>query len=244
MRLTRSRILFMLVLLGATGLTGLGFALRHVPDFYKRSAVAPGPERCELSNDFFVKEFVSFVTAFTDGKGPWSFTFTQEQLNSFFEEDFVRFGDADHFRKVGIRDPRLEFNDQQLRFGFRYGGEKWNTVLSYDLKMWVAKNDVNVIAVEIQRRRAGAMPIPSQQILSEMTELGRRHNIDISWFRHEGNPVAIVKFQSDRPRPTAQLRELTISPGALTIRGFSFDPVQNPLEEPAPTTPVQVSREK
>lgn len=239
MRFTRFRIAVIVFLLVAVGGATVAVMVRHEPDFYRRAAVPAGPKRYEMSNEFFVRNFVQLVASFEPGRGAWSHTFGQDQLNSFFEEDFVRLGDADYFRKIGITDPRVEFVDNQIRIGFRYGTGTWSTVLSYDLKVWLAKNEVNVLAIEVQRRRAGALPIPTQQIFQELKEVARRQNIDIEWYRHNGNPVAIVKFQCDRPRPTAQLRHLEISNGQLILQGMSFDPVQNPLDEPIKNAPAE-----
>jgi hypothetical protein len=242
MRLTRLRMISMAIAFVAAALAAVVLMLRHEPLFYRRAAMPEGPERFEMSNDFVVKDFVQLVTNFVDGKGAWSHTFTQDQFNSYFEEDFVSLGDADHFRKIGITNPRLEFTDKEIHLGFRFGSGFWSTVFSYDLKVWLAKSEVNVLAIEIERRRAGALPIPSQHVFQELKDLGRRHNIEIEWYRHNGNPVAIVKFQCDRPRPTAQLRRLEIGPGKLSVHGISFDPVQNPLEEPIKKAPVEVSK--
>ena len=116
--------------------------------------------------------------------------------------------------------------------GFRYGTGALSTVVSYDLKVWLVPSEMNALAIEIQRRRAGAVPIPTQQIFRELKEIGREKHIDIDWYRHNGNPVAIVKFQADRPRPTAQLLNLEISTGKLKLLARSFDPARNPdLEE-------------
>lgn len=242
MRITRFRIAMMLMtFLAAAGATVV-VLVRHEPDFYRRAAVAGGPQRLEISNEFFVRDFVPFVANFDGGREEWKAKFTQEQINSFFEEDFIRFGDADYFRKIGIVNPRVEFTDDVIRIGFRYGTGWWSTVLSYDLKIWLAKNEVNVIAIEIQRRRAGAMSIPTQQIFKELKDVGRRQNIEVEWYRHNGNPVAIVKFQSDRPRPTAQLYNIKIEDGAVHLEGQSIDSVQIPPEEPLKKTPEVVSQ--
>lgn len=230
----------MTVVVGVTS----AILMLHEPDFYRRCAEPSGTHRSDLSNEFFVKHFTPFVANFVDGRGSWSATFTQQHINSFFEEDFVRFGDAEHFAKMGISEPRVEFKDGLIRIGFRYGLGKWSTVMSYDLKVWLVRQEVNVVAVEIQRRRAGAMPIPSQYIFQELKELGRKHNIDVAWYRHEGNPVAIVKFQYDRPRPSAQLRDVNVENGQLTIQGLSFDPATSPIEEPVKKGPVQVSQSR
>lgn len=237
MRWTRFRLVLAAILLVALGLTTAALLARHEPDFYRRAAIPPGPKRSEVSNEFFVRDFVQFIASFDGGRGPWNFTFTQNQINSFLEEDFVRFGDAEYFRKQGIVDPRIEFSNDQVRLAFRYGTGWWSTILSYDLRIWLAKSEVNVLAVEILRRRAGALPIPMQQTFEEIKDIARKRNIDVEWYRHEGNPVAIVKFQTDRPRPSAQLRHIEIADGTLSLHGLSFDPVQNPLDEPIRKTP-------
>ncbi len=240
MRLTRFRVMTIVFLVGVAALTIVGLMLVHEPDFYRRAAVPPGQEREDMSNEFFVKDFAQFLSTFLYGKNGWDFTFRQDQINSFFEEEFVRFGDAEQFRKIGISDPRVEFTEDQIRLGFRYGSGALSTVLSYDLRIWLAKSEVNVLAIEILRRRAGSVPIPTQQVFQEIKDIGRRHNIEIEWYRHNGNPVAIVKFQSDRQRPTAQLKHLEIGMGTLHLKGFSIDPVQNPIDEPIKKAPVQV----
>lgn len=231
MRITRFRVILAAVASVVGSLALAAVSVQHEPDFYRRGSVPAGPRRMEQSNEFFVRDFVPFIATFDSGRGDWSFTFTQEQLNSFFEEDFIRFGDADYFRKLGITSPRIEFSDNQIRIGFRYGTGAWSTILSYDLKIWLAKNEVNVMAVEIQRRRAGALPIPTQQVFHEMKEIARRHNLDVEWYRHNGNPVAIIKFQSDRMRPSAQLQDIQVRNGEVRLQGRSFDPVQSNFDE-------------
>lgn len=222
------------------GVVGVGALLKHEPLFYRRVAVPPGHARGELSNDFFVKGFMPLVVNLAGGVDEdWRHSYTQDHINSFFEEDFVRFGDADHFRKMGISDPRVEISEDRLRLGFRFGSGLWSTILSYDLKIWVAKREVNVIAVEVQRRRAGAMPFPTQQVFNELTELGKRHNVEVTWYRLGANPVAIVKVQSDRPRPVAQFTDISLRTGVLNVQGFSIDPTRAPLEnEPSKKAPI------
>jgi hypothetical protein len=240
MRWTRFRIVTLVCLLGVGLLFMAGLMLAHEPEFYRRVAVPAGDERLATSNSFMSKVFL-FWANFNDGADTWTSPFTQDQLNSYFEEDFIRLGDAKSFSDIGITDPRLEFIDDQIRLGFRYGAGAFSTVVSYDLKVWLVSSETNVLAIEILRRRAGAIPIPTQQIFRELKEIAREKNIDIDWYRHDGNPVAIVKFQTDRPRPTAQLLNLELSSGKLKLQARSLDPARVPnFEEPLknPATPV------
>ena len=239
MRLTRFRVALLTFGLGVAALATVGLMLAHEPEFYHRAEVPAGPQRYETSHEFVVKDCFQFATTFADGKGGWDFTFTQDQLNSFFEEDFRFWGEDKKLAKIGISKPRIEFAENQIRLGFRYGFGSWSTVLSYDLKVWVVKSEMNVLAIEFQRRRAGALPIPTQQVFQELKELGRENNIEIDWYRHNGNPVAIVKFQRDRPRPTAQLQRLELGTGTLILRGKSFGPDQNQIDEPIKKGPAE-----
>src|SRR3954467_14206219 len=122
MRSTRLRIVTMTCSLLMFSLLTLGLMLRHEPEFYRRVAMAAGPQREETSNDFVIKDVFDFISNFLYGAdSTWTSTFTQDQLNSYFQEAFIRLGDADNFSDIGISDIRIEFIDDQIRVGFRYG---------------------------------------------------------------------------------------------------------------------------
>jgi hypothetical protein len=52
----------------------------------------------------------------------------------------------------------------------------------------------------------------------------RHQNVDVRWYRNEGNPVAILRFQYDRREPTVQLQELELREGSIYLKGRSLDP--------------------
>jgi hypothetical protein len=191
MRIRRSYLFVLGGLSVVTLVTLLAIALVHVPAFALRAAEPSGAARNESSNEFFVRAG-SFLATFAGGKGQWTYTFTQQQFNSYFQEDFIRFGDAERFRKVGIADPLIELDDDKIRLAFRYGEGSWSTILSYDLKAWVSSSEPNVIVIEFLRCRAGALPAPTQQVFQELTEVAQQHNIDIDWYRHEGPPLTLA----------------------------------------------------
>ncbi len=116
-------------------------------------------------------------------------------------------------------------DDGKLRLAFRYGTSPWSTILSYDVRLWLAPKDVNVVCVEILGRHAGALPIATQSFLNDIADLAGRHGIDVSWYRQNGNPVALIRFQADRSRPPAQLRHLDVKQGLISIGGLSQEPV-------------------
>lgn len=215
----RRRVLLLsMVAVPLVGAAVVVLMLRHEPRFYRQAEVEPGPHRQQLSRACS-KSFSGIVNQAIDPHGEWSYSFTANQLNSFFEEGF-RDLEGKSLEKLNIGHPRVVFEDDRLRLAFRYGSGWWSTVLSYDLKIWVAAKDTNVLVVEVQGRNAGAMPMPTHHILNELSDLGRKHNIEVNWFRNEQNhPVALVRFNSDRPRPATQLTGLKIRDGQLTIQG-------------------------
>src|SRR5688572_9079565 len=78
----------LLLALVGTGLVTLALLARHEPGFYTRASVEPGAVRRQQSKAF-VAEFVRFLNDLKNQEREWQTTFTETQVNSFFEEDFI-----------------------------------------------------------------------------------------------------------------------------------------------------------
>jgi hypothetical protein len=87
--------------------------------------------------------------------------------------------------------------------------------------MWLAKGQPNVLVLELQGLHAGSLPVSAQSLLEDISTSLSRHNIQVSWYRHQGNPTATLKFQSDQPRPGAIMQHVDLQPGILNIMGHS-----------------------
>jgi hypothetical protein len=221
-----------LVLLLGSVASVLVALLKHEPSFYERAAIPESDQRRCQSDAFFAKFSQMMINVGVDREGDWHFQFSETELNSFFEEGFVRLGEADNFRKLGISQPRIVLEDDQLRLAFRYGSGWFSTVVSLELRLWAPK-EANLLAVEVRSRRAGGLPISSLALLKELSELAKRHNIDVTAYRYNGNPVALVRFQAgERARPSMMLSALKIAPGSLTLSGQTVDLV-HPHDLPA-----------
>jgi hypothetical protein len=210
-----------LLLVGIVG--GVVAALKHEPTFYRRVAVAAGEARQHQSKDL-QKKFLKLVERVLEGRGKWSCSFTEQQINSYFEEDFVRLGDADALAKLSIRSPRVHMDRDTMRVAFRYGSGFWSSVLTYELRLWLVPTEINTLAVEIVQRKAGGLPIAAQSLLTDFKELARNKNLDVTWYRRDGNPVALIRFPNNRARTHAQLLRFEVADGQLMIDGQSFDP--------------------
>jgi hypothetical protein len=211
----------LLLLLGGTA-AALVVLVRHEPSFYADVAVAPGKERTDLSRAFQAK-FFTLLSAIKGSAPKWAATFTQDQINSYFEEDFLRSGIARLSLPDDICAPRVKMEQDRIRLAFQYGRPPWNSIISIDFRVWLAPKEPNVIALELQGVHAGSLPISSQSLLEKVSEIARRQNIEVTWYRHNGNPVALLHFVSTKPRPTVVLQNLVLQDGALTLGGVSTD---------------------
>lgn len=217
----------LLVTVGILGLVLWGAALtlfllvRHEPHHYLHAAVPPGTERTSLSAAFF-KECSQFISAIGNG-GEWYGRFSDRMINSFFEEEFVRQGFDVRLLPEGVSQPRVAIEPGLLRLAFRYGSGAWSTIVSIDLAVWLPKGEANAVVFELVGLRAGALPISTQSLLERVFEVARQNGFEVSWYRYNGHPTALLRFQADQARTTVQLKSLELSQGTITILGSTGD---------------------
>jgi hypothetical protein len=211
----------LVVLLGAAG-TGLTLLVRHEPRFYREKAVPPGQLR-RMQSQAFQQQFLQLATDIKSQRKTWQASFTEAQINSYFEEHFIQSGVAKKLLPEGVSAPRVALDPDGVRLAFRYGCLPWSTIISIDFRVWLTK-DPNVVALELKGLHAGSLPISAQSLLEQISDFTQRSNkIEVTWYRHGANPVALLRFLSERPQPTVQLQRLTIHDGVLSLSGGSTD---------------------
>jgi hypothetical protein len=220
-----SRKSFLLAVTVVLVLASVGSALvwmvQHEPEFYLRTAVPPGHERKQRSGRFF-QEFVQMCQD-AHHYQEWSARFEEECINSYFDEQFVTSGLAERVLPEGITAPRIAIEPERIRLAFRYGAGPLTTVISIDLRMWLAPKEPSVVVLELQGLHAGTLPIAAQSLLERVSEAALQNNIEVTWYRHRGNPVAILRFQADQDHPTLRLDHLVLQQGAIEIHGRSTE---------------------
>jgi hypothetical protein len=222
----------LLLVLGGVGAVMVLLARRE-PTFYRERAMAPGPLR-EKQNTAFVAEAAHLLTCINNVQPAWQATFTESQINSYFEEGFLRDGLARGLPD-SISGLRVALGDGTIRVGFRYGTPPWSSVMSIDMQVWVVPQEINVIALEVRKVQLGSLPIFTQSMLQQISDVAKEQNLEVTWYRHNGNPVALLHFPSDRPRPAVQLQTLQVRDGAITLAGIALDktphlPVSPPVK--------------
>ncbi len=216
--------------------TVLALLVRHEPDFYRECASPPGKERTKESNQL-MSAFGNLYQQITADR-VWQARFPQKWINSFFDEQFLSSGLADRILPEGFTAPRIAILPDLIRLAFRYRVGPVSTIISIDMRVWLAAREPNVVALELQGLHAGSLPISAQSLLERVSETARQNNIEVTWYRYKGNPVALLRFQADQDRPTYRLERLTLHDGLIEIHGRSID--ASPLRAgagPAPGAP-------
>jgi hypothetical protein len=198
------------------GATALCMVVRYEPKRYADAAIPPGPIRTEKSREFYTV-FCGLLTALNN-EHDWDARFTDEQINSYLVEGFVQSGLDRRLLPEDISQPRLVFEPDRIRLAFRYGTGFWSTIISVDIRVWLARGEPNVVALELEGFQAGFLPISAQSLLERISEVGRQNGIDVTWYRHNGHPVALLRFQADQPRAILQLQAVRFEQGAITIQ--------------------------
>lgn len=221
-----SRKSFLLALAVALLLTGgigatLLLLIRQEPETYRRAYVPPGPSRSQRSQEF-TQEFSQLLTAVTpNAERDWDIRLTDEQINSYFAEDFKKTRVDERLLPEKISEPRILLEPNKVRLAFRYGSGLWSTIVSIDFGVWLTE-ETNVVALELQGLHAGSLPVGAQLFLDSLTEMAEQNGIQVSWYRSKGNPVALLRFQGQRDT-TVQLQTVQIDQGSIIIRGKPVD---------------------
>ena len=212
-------LLVLLLLMGIVG--GAGYVvLSHQPAFYLEAQVPPGPARVQASGDFEQ----NFIRLFADAQynREWKFSCTNEQINSYFVEDFLK--EKSKLLPHFVHDLRLQFENDEIKLGFQYGKGQIKSVISLHLKVWLAQRDPNTLVIEVISLNAGAMPIAIKAFHEEIAEQLRSQNIKALWYRKDGHPTVVLKFQADRREPSFHFKNLEISQGRFYLEGETLDP--------------------
>jgi len=89
-----------------------------------------------------------------------------------------------------VSDPRIRIVPSGVTLACQYDTSSLSTVFSLEVQAYLA--EPNVIALRIERARAGSVPLPLDQILQGFTTAAERAGLQLAWKQTEGDPVALV----------------------------------------------------
>jgi hypothetical protein len=207
----------------------LGKMVLHEPVSYGAISIPAGQERRDLSGQFYTSVWHMMDSVRNPNEEQWGATFSADQINSYFEEDFLR---ARPFRLPDdIHSPRVHIESNRLCLAFRYGEGFWSSVITLELNAWLVANEPNAVAVEVLGLHAGSLPCSTQSLLERVADTARQWNVEVTWYRYQGHPVALLRFPSDQPTPAIVLQRLELQEGKIVIAGRSTEgaPLRNLL---------------
>ena len=207
----------------AVGAT-LWMLVRYEPRLYLQAAVPPGEERHHLSEQCQKELMELYNSVSNPDEQEWGHSFTDSEINSYLAEHFVQSHLNEHLLPEGVSEPRLVIEPEKIRLAFRYGTGLWSTVVTIDLRVWLVKGEPNVVALKLVGFHAGALPISAQSLLESITKTCQDNGIGVDWYRDDGAPVAVLRFQAEQPHPTLELETIKLEPGAIHIGGRTKDP--------------------
>ena len=226
----RSRLAALLLLVGGVGvcLGGLYYLAKREPDFYNRAPADPdGFETRERAAQLLTR--VQDLKNEIRSRYEWGETFTAEDLNCFFVQNMGHKGGLASLLPEGVHSPRVAIDGDRLKIGFKYGAGFWSTVVWVELKVWLVKDEPNLVAVEVCDLRTGSLPVGSQSVLDSISESAREWNIDVTWYRNGSNPVGLFRFFANQVgQPSSQILTLEVKDGKITVAGRSA-PDQSPI---------------
>lgn len=220
--LRRSRLTALLLLVGGVGLCfgGVFYLAKREPDFYHR---APNPDEYDTRERAAqlltrVQELKNEIRS----QSEWGETFTAEDLNCFFVENMGKKGGLASMLPEGVHSPRVAIEGDRLKIGFKYGEGFWSTVVWVELKVWLVKDEPNLVALEVCDLRTGSLPVGSQSVLDSITDSARDWNIEVNWYRNGPNPVGLFRFFANQAgQPSSQILTLKVDDGKIVVAGRS-----------------------
>lgn len=211
----RYAIISVSLVCGLAGLAGFAFwSLGYKPDFYQAALmeqVAPEIRREQA------KRFVQTTTRMVEQirfEERWTEEFSEDEVNSWLAEELPeKFAD---WLPPEISNPRVKFDSDVLYLAFHARDGAWEGVVS--AKVGVRLAGTNQLALEIQSLRAGLVPIPPDDALSQLLQDMRKLGWRVQWQRSSKGDVLLVDLrQDDSSQPTVE--SIEVRPKALRISG-------------------------
>jgi hypothetical protein len=202
-----------LIVAGLALSAGGWMALGHTPQFYHDALAIDPATQAAASNEMFNR--AQRLVKKARDPGDWQAQFTAEQINGYLAVDLVK--QFPGLATPEIRDPRIELRSGGATLAFRYEGSPATSVVSLAVEAYLA--EPNVVALRIRQARAGALPLPLDDVLEAISRAAESADVDLRWRQTEGDPVALVTFKSPPGQPQLAIEKLDLRDGALFVAG-------------------------
>jgi hypothetical protein len=200
-------------------------SLTHQPTFYRTLTHLP-QDQLESKAKHFVASSLQLRNDISNERD-WQAVFTDQEVNAWLAADLVT-----HFADQippEVHQPRIAFSADRITLAFQLDRGPIRTVIWVVAQARVPED--NVLALTIEKIRAGVLPIPADQFIEPITRQAREHGIDIQWSRENDMPVATIHFSPNQQRSDVVLEQLSIRQGQIRLSGRS-DQLQGTAVKP------------
>ena len=209
----------------------LGFwaSITHTPSFYRTLVDRPrGGQEEEAKN--FVKQSLQLRNDIAN-EPTWEAVFTDTEVNAWLAEDLVK-----HFADQlppEVHEPRIAFEAGRITLAFQLDQGPVRSVIWVVARARIPED--NVVALTLEKIRAGALPVPPDRIVPTLTDQARKNGLEITWTKDGDLPVATIRYRGNR-RDDVVLERVHIREGQIRLNGRS-----NRQTAAAPTLPSRQS---
>ncbi|WP_197454421.1 hypothetical protein Pla52nx_006339 [Stieleria varia] len=211
-----------LVLIGIVGAGVLYWAHRQtqqVPDFYAEAIERMPVETAEASSELTAN--VEELQSQAAKSGSWRAKFSDEQINAWLLEELPR--KFPILLTRGVSDPRILIRDDHMLVAAKYQNRKIDTVVSFQVSVKLTEH-ANLLAVQISNLRAGALPLPMQRFLDNITNEAAKGDVDVKWDLTDEGPVALISVPRDHPKYVVSpvvVESVQMTDGILSVAGHT-----------------------
>ena len=208
-----------IVVVLVVGLAWMRWATQQAPDFYETAMQASPPpaERVEAAREF-AEQTAQLVHEMKYSRA-WQQEFTQARVNAWLAEEVPE----QYARRIprGVTDPRVQFAEGVVWFGFRFSNSKFNGIVSLAVRPEVT--EPNRIALHVESLSAGVLPLVPTAFIDDVSKQLDRYGVEHEWEVAEGKPV--LHLELDSPGGDAPvLEEVEVEPERLRIAGYREAP--------------------
>lgn len=189
--------------------------LTHQPTFYRKMDRLNREQR-EARAKHFVASSLQLRNDICN-ESTWEAVFSDQEVNAWLAEDLVAYF-ADQIPPE-VHEPRIAFAADRITFAFQLDQGPFRSVIWVVARARVPED--NVLALTLEKIRAGMIPISAERIIKPLTVQARDHGLDINWSHEEGLPVAQIRFRPDQVRSDVVLEKLKIRQGQIRLSGRS-----------------------
>ena len=191
------------------------FSLIYQPTFYRVMRSLPRDQQAAKAKHF-VANSLQLRNDITNERA-WHAVFTDQEVNAWLAEDLVT-----HFADQippEVHEPRIVFEHDRITFAFGLDRGPIRSVIWVVARASVPED--NVLALTLEKVRAGMIPIPVDRVIGPLTVVARDRGLDVRWKTDEDAPVALIRYRPDGVRSDVILEKLTIRQGQIRVSGRS-----------------------